>query len=175
MDHDVGPTISSLAIIWWGMDAHKYFYIYIHPNHPRTWDPLNYTRSIKFSPNQMDWTVGSKFFFFFFNIKSLNLWVTDEGVRGMGLTPNSIYGPIQDVYFHHPHGWKSRPIPVRIGRYEPVSIYTVTIFWWETDIGITHQNTANISTDIFKISTKECIISSSSLPRDVASLNEKKC
>ena len=35
---------------------------------------------------------------FFFNIKSLNLWATDEGVRGMGLILDVISGPIQDSY-----------------------------------------------------------------------------
>ena len=39
---------------------------------------------------------------FFFNIKSLSLWATGEGVGGIRLTPNLIYGPIQDASFLPP-------------------------------------------------------------------------
>ena len=56
-----------------------------HPNHPYTWNPLKYTRPIRFLPIEIDWTVGS----------TPNLWAMDEGVRDMGLTPNLLYGLIQ--------------------------------------------------------------------------------
>ena len=87
---------------YYGKGQHSGADFMIHPNNLHTWDLLKHTRAIKFLPIQMDWIVGSKVDFFFFNIKSLNLWAVDEGVRDMGLTPNLIYGPIQDVFFHPP-------------------------------------------------------------------------
>ena len=51
---------------------------------------------------------------FFFNIKSLNLWATDAGVRSMVLTRNLIYGIIQDVFFYPPKShdqWGPRCAP----------------------------------------------------------------
>ena len=86
----------------YGKGQHSRVDFITHPNHPHAWKPLKYTRPIEFSPIQMDWTVGSRVEFFSFNIKSLNLWATDEGVRGMGLIPNLISGLIQDVSSHPP-------------------------------------------------------------------------
>ena len=37
---------------------------------------------------------------FFLNMKSLNLWAADEGVRGMGLGSNSILGVVPQRSFH---------------------------------------------------------------------------
>ena len=60
---------------------------------------LHWIHQVFTYPNELDhWIEGQ----LFFNIKSLNLWATDEGVRGMGLTPNLIYGPILGVSFYPP-------------------------------------------------------------------------
>ena len=106
-------SIGSLIYIWeifmciypsicYGEGQYSRVNFITHLNHPHTWNPLKYTRPIEFSPIQMDWTVGSRFKFLSFNIKSLNLWATDEGVKGMGTTPNLIFGLIQDVSSYPP-------------------------------------------------------------------------
>ena len=60
--------------------------------------------------------------FFFFNIKSLNLWVTDESV-GMRLTPNLISGPIQNVSSQHPYAPHKVPWSVGPHLVVPHNIY----------------------------------------------------
>ena len=56
---------------------------------------VHYFHQVFTSPNGLDGRIEAQISCF--NIKSLNLCAADEGVRGMGLTPNLIYGPIQDV------------------------------------------------------------------------------
>ena len=93
--------------------------MYTHGTYLSTLDPSSFHLFKWIGP----WDRGS---YLFFNIKSLNLWVTDEGVKGMGLTQTWYMGPSK-MSLSIPHKYHDQWVP----SWAPLSLsLTMCILPW---------------------------------------------